>query len=63
MAICTLRIAPLLAWLSKKLNEGKSTSAYKQVTFPDDLNAIGTVEPVKIWWSLLEEEYKNLVRM
>ena len=58
MAIYALGIRPLLAWLSKKSNEGSSISASKQVAFADDLNGIGTVESLKKWWSLLEEEGK-----
>ena len=51
---------PLLAWLSKKSNEGNSASTSKQIVFADDLNGIGTVESLKIWWSLLEEERKKI---
>ena len=39
--------------------KGSSASSSKQVAFADDLNGIGTVEPLKIWWSLLEEEGKK----
>ena len=60
MAIYALGITPLLAWLSKKSNEGKTASASKQVAFADDLNGIGTVESIKKWWSLLEEEGKKI---
>ena len=42
-------MTPLLAWLSKKSNEGNSASASKQVAFADDLIT-------KNWWLLLEEE-------
>ena len=49
MAIYALGITPLLAWLSKKSNEGNSASASKQVAFADDLNGIGTVESLKQW--------------
>ena len=59
MAIYALGITPLLAWLSKKSNEGNSASASKQVVFADDLNGIGTVESLKKWWSLREEEGKK----
>ena len=58
MAIYTLGITPLLAWLSKKSNEGNRASASKQVAFGDDLNRIGTVESLKKWWSLLEDGKK-----
>ena len=60
MAIHALGITPLLAWLSKKSNEGNSASASKEVAFADDLNVIGTVESLKKWWSLLEEEIKQI---
>ena len=60
MAIYALGITPLLAWLSKKSNEGNSASASKQVAFADDLIGIGTVESLKKWWSLLEEEGKKI---
>ena len=63
MAIYALGITPLLAWLSKKSNEGKSTSFFKQVAFADDLNDIGTIESLKKWCSLLEEEGKKSVTM
>ena len=53
MAIYSLGITPLLAWLSKKSNEGNSASSSKQVAFADDLNGIGPVE------SLLEKEGKK----
>ena len=53
MAIYALGITPLLAWLSKKSNEGNSASCSKQGAFADDLNDIATVELLKIWWSLL----------
>ena len=55
MAIYALGITLLLVWLSRKSNEGESTSASKLVAFADDLNVIGTVESLKKWWSLLEE--------
>ena len=60
MAIYAVGITPLLAWLNKKSNEGNSTSATKHVAFADDLNGIGTVESLKKWWSLLEEEGKKI---
>ena len=41
MAIYTLGIRPLLAWLSKKSNEGNSASASKHVAFANDLNGTG----------------------
>ena len=59
MAIYALGITPLLAWLSKKSNEGNSASASKQVAFADDLNGVGTVESLKKWWSLPEGEGKK----
>ena len=59
MTIYALGITPLLAWLSKKPNEGNSASASKQVTFADNLNGIGTVELLTKWWSVLEEEGKK----
>ena len=62
MAIHTLGITPLLAWLGKKLNEGNSVSASKQVAFADDLNGIGTVESLKNGGHYLKKE-KNLVLM
>ena len=55
MVIYALGITLLLVWLSRKSNEGESTSASKLVAFADDLNVIGTVESLKKWWSLLEE--------
>ena len=61
MAIYALGITALLAWLNKKSNEGNSASSSKQVAFADDLNGIGTVESLKKWWSLLEEEGKKWV--
>ena len=54
MAIYALGITPLLAWLSRKSNEGNSASAFEHIAFADDLNGIGTVESLKKWWSLLE---------
>ena len=56
MAIYALGITPLVSWLSKKSNEGKSASASKQLASADDLNGIGTVESLKQWWSLLENK-------
>ena len=47
MAIYALGITLLLVWLSRKSNEGESTSASKLVAFADDLNVIGTVESLK----------------
>ena len=63
MAIYALGITPLLAWLSKKSNEGNSASVSKHVAFADDLNGISTVESLKKWSSLLKEEGKNLIIM
>ena len=60
MAIYALGIMPLLQWLIKKSNEGNSASTTKHVAFAVDLNGIGTVELLKKWWSLLEEEGKKL---
>ena len=60
MAIYALGITPLLAWLSKKSNEGNSASASKHVAFADDLNGIGTVESLKMLWSLLEGKGKKI---
>ena len=59
MVISALCITPLLEWLSKKSNEGNSAPASKKLAFADDLNGIGTVESLKKWWSLLEEEGKK----
>ena len=59
MARYAVGITPLLAWLNKKSNKGNSTSATKHVAFADNLNGIGTVESLKRWWSLLEEEGKK----
>ena len=61
MAIYALGITPLLAWLSKKSNsnESNSASASKQVAFADDLNGVGTVESLKKWCLLIEEEGKK----
>ena len=47
MAIYALAKTPVLAWPSKKSNEGNSASASKYVAFVDDLNGIGTVESPK----------------
>ena len=63
MTINALGITPLLAWLSKKSNEGNSASASKQVAFADDLNGIGTVESLKNSGLFLKKKEKNLVIM
>ena len=63
MSIYVLGITPLLAWLRKKSNEVSSASDSKQFAFSDDLNGIGTMESLKKWWSLLEEEGKKLFIM
>ena len=55
MAIYTLGITPLLAWLSKKSNEGNSASTSKQVVFGNDLNGNGG--------HFLKKKEKNLVIM
>ena len=60
IAIYAFGIKPLLAWLSKISNGSNSASASKQVTFADDLNGLGTLESLKKWWSLLEEEGKKI---
>ena len=49
MAIYALGITPLFAWLSKKLIEGNSASASKEIAFTDYLNSTGTVESLKSW--------------
>ena len=63
MAIYALGITPLLAWLSKKSNEGKSTSFFKQVAFADDLNDIGTIESLKNGAHSLKKKGKKSVTM
>ena len=47
MAIYTLGITLLLAWLRKESNEGCSEPASKQVAFADDLNGTCTLESLK----------------
>ena len=49
MAIHTLSITSLLAWLRKKSRKSTSISASKQAAFADDFNGIGTVESLQKW--------------
>ena len=58
MAIYTLGITPLIAWLSKKSKENTNSPPINQVAFADDLNGIGTLFRLKEWWKLLEERKK-----
>ena len=56
MAIYALEIAPLLAWLSRLSKEKTEKFPSRQVAFTDDLNGVGSLENLRKWWDLLEQE-------
>ena len=56
MAIYSLGITPLLAWLSNLSKEKREKFPSRQVAFADELNGVSLLENLKKWWHLLEQE-------
>ena len=55
-AIYALGITPLLAWLSNLSKQKSEKFPSRQVAFADDLNRVSSLENLKKWWDLLEQD-------
>ena len=56
IVIYGLGITQLLAWLTSLSKEITETFPLMQLAFADDLNGVGSLENLKKWWDLLEQE-------
>ena len=56
MTIYALGITPLLTWLSNLSKEKTEKFPLRQLAFAEDLNDAGSLENLKKWWDLLEQE-------
>ena len=56
MAVYASGIKSLLAWFSNLSKEKTEKFPSRQVAIADDRNGVGSLENLKKWWDLLEQE-------